>query len=149
MKPAGSQPVAPLQPRRLRLAVALAAVAVACGSGFSAPAVHTVTITIHYSHFFPSVVPVPAGATVRFVVRNTDPIDHEFIVGNPALQAEEEITTETVHSGNVPGQISVPAGTTRSTTVTIPRQGPLLFACHLPGHYAYGMRGTIRIVSQP
>ncbi|MGZ4207500.1 MAG: hypothetical protein ACXVQ6_06305 [Actinomycetota bacterium] len=23
--------------------------------------------------------------------------------------------------------------------------GTLLFACHRPGHYAYGMRGTIHI----
>jgi uncharacterized cupredoxin-like copper-binding protein len=160
-QPAGSQP-APRErsnPRRVRLALVLGAVVVACGSGLTAlaasawstpaPAVRTITIAIHYSHFFPSVVQVRAGSTVRFIVRNTDPIDHEFIVGNEALQAQEEVTTETVHSGNVPGQISVPAGTTRSTTVTIPAQGPLIFACHLPGHYAYGMRGTIQIVSRP
>jgi uncharacterized cupredoxin-like copper-binding protein len=31
------------------------------------------------------------------------------------------------------------------TTVTFPSQGSLLFGCHLPGHYAYGMRGVITI----
>jgi len=40
----------------------------------------------------------------------------------------------------------VPAGTTRATTVTFgPSTGTMLFGCHLPGHYAYGMVGTIEI----
>lgn len=112
-----------------------------------APAVRTIAVAIHYSHFSPALVSIPAGTTVRFVIRNTDPIDHEFIVGDPALQHQEEVGTDTVHDGDVPGRVSVPAGTTRSTTVVIPRAGPLLFACHLPGHYAYGMYGTIRITA--
>lgn len=111
-------------------------------------AMPTVRITIHFSHFSPSVVSVPAGTTVRFVVDNTDPIDHEFIVGDEALQEQEEVSTETVHDGSLPGQISVPAGTIRSTTYTFGAPGSLIFACHVPGHYAYGMRGALRIAAR-
>jgi uncharacterized cupredoxin-like copper-binding protein len=25
--------------------------------------------------------------------------------------------------------------------------GPLMYACHLPGHFAYGMHGTIDVVA--
>lgn len=43
------------------------------------------------------------------------------------------------------GEISIAPGETVITTVTFPPQGSLLFGCHLPGHFAYGMRGTITI----
>src|SRR5687768_10226575 len=36
--------------------------------------IRTVEITIHHSRFTPAVVDVKRGSTVRFVVRNTDPI---------------------------------------------------------------------------
>ena len=42
--------------------------------------------------------------------------------------------------------MSVPAGTTQVTTYTFPATtGQLIFACHLPGHYAFGMHGTVTI----
>lgn len=112
------------------------------------PTVQTVTITIHYSAFSPAQVSVRRGSTVAFRVVNTDPIDHEFILGDAALQAREEAGTDVVHNGMVPGEVSVPAGMTATTVVTFPRTGPagpatLPFACHLPGHYAYGMRGLV------
>ncbi|MGH2718780.1 MAG: cupredoxin domain-containing protein [Actinomycetota bacterium] len=143
----------------IALVVSLAVVAGAGGTAFArSRQIPTVTITIHYSHFYPSDVAVKAGTAVRFTVVNTDPIDHEFIVGDEALQQQEETGTDTVHDGSVPGQISVPAGTTRSLVVTMPRRSPdqppgvpgagsLIFACHLPGHYAYGMRGSITLTS--
>jgi uncharacterized cupredoxin-like copper-binding protein len=146
-------------PGALVSAVVVALVAGAIGAGAAVTrgrTIPTVVITIHYSHFSPSTVAVKAGSTVRFRVVNTDPIDHEFIVGDEALQQREETGTDTVHDGSVPGMISVPAGTTRSTVVTLPARSPdqavgvpgagsLIFACHLPGHYAYGMRGSIEL----
>ena len=110
--------------------------------------VRTVDITIHYSHFSLSHLSFPAGTTVRFVIRNTDPIDHEFILGTRGVQQLVEHTKERLHDGSVPGQISVPAGTSRTTTFTfgVPGNG-LLFGCHLPGHYRYGMRGSITVTT--
>ena len=134
-------------------------------AGGAAP-IASVRLTIHYSRFSPAVVRVAPGQRVRFVIVNTDPIDHEFIVGDQAVQQQEETGTDTVHDGSVPGRISVPAGTTESTVVTFPGArskvapalgpldpepvgavgpGSLIFACHLPGHFAYGMRGVIEI----
>lgn len=115
-------------------------------AGPGVPGVRTVTITIHYSAFSPAQVSVRRGSTVAFRVVNTDPIDHEFILGDAALQAREEAGTDVVHNGMVAGEVSVPAGTTATTLVSFPRTGataPLQFACHLPGHYAYGMRGLV------
>ena len=61
------------------------------------------------------------------------------------MQNLMEHTSEKVHDGSIPGQISVPAGRTVSTMYTFGGVQHLLFGCHLPGHYAYGMRGTISV----
>jgi uncharacterized cupredoxin-like copper-binding protein len=138
---------------RFRTAIALLALAAvgatACGTasadpGSADPVLRTVNVTIHYSHFDPSSFSFPPGTTVRFVVRNTDPIDHEFIVGDQAVQDAHESGTEAYHPPR-PGEMTVLAGTTRATIVTFARPGSLIFGCHLPGHYAYGMHGVIRV----
>jgi uncharacterized cupredoxin-like copper-binding protein len=139
---------------RFRTAIALLALAAvgatACGTASAGlepadPVLRTVNVTIHYSHFDPSTFSFPPGTTVRFVVRNTDPIDHEFIVGDAYVQQIHEDGTEPSHAPR-PGEMSVPAGTTQTTTYTFSNtDGHLIFACHLPGHYAYGMRGLITI----
>ena len=122
----------------------------ACSAATGAPAVRTIAVTIHYSHFSPALLTVAAGETVRFTVTNTDPIDHEFILGDQAVQDREEAGTDLVHDGSVPGMVSAPAGRTVSTVVSFPKhpaQRSLVYACHLPGHYAYGMRGVLTIAS--
>ena len=45
----------------------------------------------------------------------------------------------------MPGEISVPAGAVVTTTYHLGPPGQLLYGCHLPGHWAYGMRGVIRV----
>jgi uncharacterized cupredoxin-like copper-binding protein len=105
----------------------------------------TVRITIHYSKFEPTGLAVEPGETVRFVIVNTDPIDHEFILGHREVQRVHEEGTEARHAPR-PGEISVPAGETVITTYTFPEiSGTLIFGCHLPGHYAFGMRGTVTV----
>jgi uncharacterized cupredoxin-like copper-binding protein len=104
----------------------------------------TVAITIHFSRFDPGSIVATPGETVRFVIRNTDPIDHEFILGDDRVQQIHELGTEAVHPPK-PGEVSVPAGATVETTYTFGGPGALTFACHLPGHFAYGMHGTVTV----
>ncbi len=104
----------------------------------------TVEITMRHSKFLPAQFVVRRGATVRFVATNADPIDHELIIGDDAVQRRHETGTEAQH-GAVPGEVTVPAGTTAETTYTFSRPGVLLIGCHAPGHYAYGMRGRVVI----
>ena len=102
----------------------------------------TIAITMHYSSFDPAELHVVPGETVRFVLTNTDPIDHEFILGDDEVQRIHEEGTE-AHHGAKPGEITVPAGATGETTFTFPDGGEVIFGCHSPGHYAYGMRGLV------
>ena len=109
------------------------------------PALQTMTLTMHHSGFRPAHFTVRRGTTVRFVITNTDPIDHEFILGDEAVQRRHESGTEPAH-GAIPGEVSVPAGGTAETTYTFTRPGLLLIGCHAPGHYAYGMQGWVWVV---
>jgi uncharacterized cupredoxin-like copper-binding protein len=116
----------------------------ACGAAVASD-VRIVEVQIRFSRFEPSTIQVAPGETVRFLVRNGDPIDHEFLIGDDTLQLVHELGTEAHHPPK-PGEMSVPAGSTRETTYTFPATaGELIFACHLPGHYAYGMRGVVLI----
>lgn len=127
--------------RRVFAAAALLALATACAPASATPEARTVEIRIHYSRFEPATIDVRRGETVRFVIANTDPIDHEFIVGDEAVQNAHERGTEAYHPPR-PGEVTIPAGQTVETTYTF--DGPnVLFGCHLPGHYAYGMRGVM------
>jgi uncharacterized cupredoxin-like copper-binding protein len=104
-----------------------------------------VLVDIHHSRFSPDSFRFEAGTVVRFVIHNSDPIDHEFILGDTSVQRKHERGTHARH-GDVPGEVSVPAGETRSTTYTFTEAGTLTIGCHLPAHYAYGMRADVTIV---
>jgi uncharacterized cupredoxin-like copper-binding protein len=125
----------------LGVAAALGAVAVA-GSVAASRDPLVVELTIRYSHFEPAVVRVPAGREVTFVIRNDDPIDHEWIVGDEALHERHRLGTEPVHDAR-PTEVSIAAVQERRTSVTFAEAGTFRFICHLPGHEAYGMVGTV------
>jgi uncharacterized cupredoxin-like copper-binding protein len=125
----------------LALSLGLAGIAAAWAH---APGLAPVTseIGIHYSGYMENRVTVRAGAPVTFVLRNDDPIDHEWIVGDAAVHQRHRTGTEPIH-GDRPTEVSIPAGASRSTTITFDTPGTYLFICHLPGHEAYGMTGTV------
>ena len=123
------------------LAVTLAACAPASGEE---PGEQTVRIRLHYSLFHPEAFEFEAGTMVTFVVENADPIDHEFILGDEGVQFAHERGTEAYHPPR-PGEMTVPAGEIATTTYTFTEAGELIIGCHLPGHYAYGMRALVRV----
>jgi uncharacterized cupredoxin-like copper-binding protein len=89
-------------------------------------------------------VTVPAGRSITFILRNDDPIDHEWIVGDEALHARHRTGTEPYHTSR-PTEVSIDALGTRTTVVTFDKPGTYTFVCHLPGHEAYGMTGTVTV----
>ena len=129
---------------RVAVAAALLVATASCSGGSDAGATRKVDVEIRFSRFVPDEFEFPAGTTVEFVVENRDPIDHEFLIGDQDVQdAHEEGTEE--HHGAKPGEISVPAGETRTTTYTFDEPGKLLIGCHLPTHWDYGMRGYVTV----
>ena len=131
---------------RKALGLAIAAALTLSGCSAAASSDRTVVVAIEHSRFEPAVISVDAGTTVRFIVRNNDPIDHEFLIGDGAAQRAHEVGTEPEH-GSKPGEISIPAGETAETVYSFGAPGSLIFGCHIPLHYGYGMRGRIEIAS--
>lgn len=109
-----------------------------------------VTVTIEHSTFSTGTIEVKPGETVTFEIHNNDPIDHEFLVGDKKMQRVHELGTEGHHGGR-PTEVSIPAGESRTTTIEFTETGelsladPLIYGCHLPGHYDYGMKGEIQV----
>jgi uncharacterized cupredoxin-like copper-binding protein len=106
----------------------------------------TIDMTIHHSHFSLDRIRVAPGTTVRFVVDNRDPINHELIVGDAEVQRRHELGTEPVHPPR-PGEVSVPALTKAETTFVFSSPGSVMYACHLPGHFRYGMSGYVDVAA--
>ena len=133
----------------------VAAIAVFAGSAMAdgdaessaplGPGVATVHLTIRHSRFSLERIEVQPGTTVRFVVDNADPIGHELIIGDAGVHLRHENGTEPTHAPR-PGEVSIAGLSTAETTFTFAQPGPMLFACHLPGHLAYGMSGTVDVV---
>ena len=104
----------------------------------------SVELGIEHSRFSFDRLEVRPGTTVRFEIRNTDPIAHELIIGDDEVHRRHATGSEAFHPP-VPGEVSVGPHETGSTTYTFDEPGTILFACHLPGHLDYGMEGDIVI----
>jgi uncharacterized cupredoxin-like copper-binding protein len=106
------------------------------------PGLVQVDVGIHYSRFSFSTLRVRPGTLVEFIVHNDDPIHHEFIVGDASVHARHEHGTESAHPP-VPGEVSVGPNDVGATFYRFDKPGKYLFACHLPGHFAFGMHGWV------
>jgi len=106
------------------------------------PGLVTVNVEVHYSAFSISTLHVHPGTLVRFLIRNNDPIDHEFILGDASVHAAHAHGHALVHPP-VPGEVSLAPGQLGETFYKFDQPGRYLFACHFPGHLAYGMKGWV------
>ena len=87
--------------------------------------------------FTPATVTVQRGETISFAVTTMGPFVHEFMVGPAdAVAADQEGTPEVTDIGMME---------TKTLTYTFDGAGPYAFACHEPGHFEAGMRGTITV----
>lgn len=112
------------------------------------PGLVTVELDMRYSRFSQNEVHVYEGTLVRFVVTNSDPIHHELIVGPQAVHDRHEGGHDLRHPP-VPGEVGVNAGDTGLTTYRFDDVGSVLFACHAPGHFNYGMSGHVVVHPLP
>jgi len=113
--------------------------------GVLGPGTVTVVLGIEHSSFSLDQLTVREGTEIRFVLDNGDPIRHELIVGPPEVHQRHEAGTEPAHPPR-PGEVSVEPLSTAATTYTFDDPGSIEFACHLPGHRAYGMTGTVTVL---
>lgn len=95
----------------------------------------------------PASITVKAGKTIKFVVTNKGVVDHEFVLGT--VEEQKEHDKEMAEHPNMkmddPNGIAIPKGKTASLIWTFTKPMTIQYACHVPGHYAAGMYGTLKI----
>ena len=119
--------------------------------GDPADADRTVEITqLDSLRFEPSEVAVDMGETVTFNVTNDGQIPHEFVLGDDMIQQEHESDMQEMYGEMMPDEsnaITVEPGETSSLTWIFTEAGTVEFGCHISGHFAGGMVGTIEVSS--
>ena len=133
-------------------------------------AARTVTVVMRDNLFEPESIPVQAGETVRFVVKNEGQLVHEFNIGTAAMHAahQDEMMMMVDHGvlesdrinrdrmkmdmgggrtmeHNDPNSVLLEPGQSGEVIWTFPEHATLEFACNVPGHYESGMMGGIRL----
>ena len=132
--------------RAFGLGLALSAAVLSTGCGGESPTATTATIAIRHSHFTLTSVSVPSGQPVTFTLRNDDPIEHEWIVGAAEVHSRHRTGSEPSHDA-VPTEVTIPAFTAKTTTITFDRPSDYVFIYHLPNHEKYGMQGVMHVVT--
>jgi len=111
--------------------------------------VQIVTINAKEFKFMPSTISINAGKT-KFILVNDGLSEHELVVYEDSKKdivdkaelAEDEATIEK----NILFEIEeVHSRESGETEVLILQEGTYVMGCHVPGHYAAGMKGTIEI----
>ena len=93
--------------------------------------------------FDPATVEVAAGETITFVVTNDTGTAHEFVLGDEAYQdSHGDAMDDMEHEGNA---VTLDPGDAGEVTWTFSEAGEVIYACHVAGHYATGMKGTISV----
>jgi uncharacterized cupredoxin-like copper-binding protein len=144
------------------LAIGIAALVFSAGTGGMAmtsaaapPNVSLATRTIALSvsdqlRFTPDAFDVKVGESIAFAVTNRGTLDHEFVIGDAAVQQahEQEMVNggaKSMTGGDAAFAIDVPAGQTVTLVYTFTSPGSLIIGCHVPGHFAAGMLGHITV----
>jgi uncharacterized cupredoxin-like copper-binding protein len=96
--------------------------------------------------FEPDALAVAQGEVITFVVTNEGKILHELTLGDEAEQeAHEEEMASGMGNHDHPYSVMLEPGETKEFTWRFTQTGEFLYGCHVPGHYAAGMVGTITV----
>ncbi len=99
--------------------------------------------------FTPSTITAKRGETIRFVVRNSGQLPHEFVLGTAKdLQEHYEVMKkfpEMEHADD--NMLSVKPGQTGEMVWQFTHSGVVSFACLHPGHYDAGMKGQVKVAA--
>ncbi|WP_421880426.1 cupredoxin domain-containing protein [Pacificispira sp.] len=138
--------------------------------GMAADATTTVEIQIYDNYYEPEEIEVKEGETVRFVITNNGSTVHEFAIAtgemHEAHESEMQMMVDhgVIKSDSVdmeaaeamkksmghgmterPYAVLLEPGQTAELVWTFPQHADLEFGCSMPGHYALGMAGSIKL----
>ena len=99
--------------------------------------------------FTPDKLEIKQGETVKFVLRNSGAVMHEFVLGTKKeLEAHAALMVKfPTMEHSEPYMAHVPPGKTGEIVWTFNRAGDFDFACLIAGHYSAGMVGKVKVVA--
>lgn len=133
-----------------------------------AQANRTITVDLRDVAFEPAEIGIKSGETVRFVLKNTGTLLHEFNIGTASMHAQHQkemlkmlemgmlsatsMNMDMDHSNmkgapmkhDDPNSVLVEPGKTKELVWKFPKAMKLEFACNIPGHYESGMVGEFK-----
>lgn len=139
--------------------------------GTKANVTRTVTITVRDNYYEPEAIEVKKGETIRFIVKNTGELLHEFNIGTSGMHAEHQkemmqmaehgmLTATGINHQMMnmdhgkaglpsmkhddPNSVLVEPGKSAELVWKFSKDATLEFACNLPGHYEAGMVGHFK-----
>ncbi len=100
--------------------------------------------------FKPSDIAVKKGETIRFVLKNTDTIKHEFSLGTQKelLEHYEVMKKFPDMEHDEPNKISLAPGKQGEVIWQFTKAGPVDFACLHVGHFDAGMKGQVKVATK-
>lgn len=118
--------------------------------GNAANATRTVDVDMTDAmRFNPASVSVRQGETVRFRVKNSGQLTHEFVLGTEKELKEHyeamKKNPEMEHADD--NMVTVAPGKTGEVVWQFTKAGKVDFACLQPGHYDAGMKGWVTVVA--
>lgn len=99
--------------------------------------------------FIPASVTAKQGETIRFVVKNSGQLKHEFVLGTEKdLKAHYEQMMKFPEMEHAePNMVTVAPGKTGEVIWQFTKSGTVDFACLQPGHYDAGMKGAVKVAA--
>ncbi|MCK9215985.1 MAG: cupredoxin family protein [Rhodoferax sp.] len=114
-----------------------------------------VSRTIHVEmangmRFKPSEIQVKKGETIRFVLKNTDGVKHEFSLGTEKelLEHYEVMKRFPDMEHDEPNKISLAPGKRGEVIWQFTKAEAVDFACLHPGHFDAGMKGQVTVAAK-
>lgn len=100
--------------------------------------------------FKPSDIQVKKGETIRFVLKNTDTVNHEFSLGTQKeLMEHYEVMKKFPNmEHDEPNKVSVAPGKKGEVIWHFTKAIAVDFACLHPGHYDAGMKGQVKVAAK-
>lgn len=120
-------------------------------AGDAANVIRTIDISMGDDmRFQPGKLEVEEGKTIRFRVKNTGQLLHEFVIGTQAENAKhaELMLKFPGMEHDEPYMAHVDPGKTGEIVWTFNKAGEFEFACLIAGHFQAGMVGTITVVAK-
>ena len=118
--------------------------------GKAAKVTRTVTVDMTDAmRFTPASISAKQGETIRFTVKNSGKVKHEFVLGTEKELKEHyqlmKKFPEMEHSD--PQMVTVAPGKTGEVIWQFTKAGKIDFACLQPGHYDAGMKGAVTVAA--